>query len=515
MSELIVKIIRVIIYIRVSTKLQETKFSLGGQRDDLTKYATHQGWQIVDTIVDVDKGGKLDKPGLNKLLDAVEEDLTDIVLVVDQDRLSRLDTLEWEFLKSVLRSNRVKIAEPGTIVDLDNEDDEFMSDLKNLLAQREKKKIVRRMMRGKRRRMREGKGFGKAPLGYIFNNESKTYEVDEEWSWVIPFIDNLYLNKQLGMMSIAQELNKICKTPSGRFWNERLIQLRLKSKAFHGVMEKTFANGETITIDSIYPALRNEETYHLIQEERMKRGKQFNAYSRETDDLHLFRRTLFECGECGRKISLSQHGSKKSPSFYLKHNRSRRLKDQSVCDISINTIRIEPNVRKALFDILKGKDYANKYVTLDLHKGELKEIESSLKSIEKNMNSLELRKNRLLDLFLDGSFEKDVLVKKQDEIDESLFVLQKNHTEIKSKLTLLRSESWGYDKVFEFMQVIKDFEKELTPLEQAQTFGTLFPTGKLHKDKLVLTTNIEGAPVDFNFDINHDPFPGHASKQKG
>ncbi|PUB12584.1 recombinase family protein [Paenisporosarcina sp. OV554] len=506
---------RVIIYIRVSTKLQETKFSLEGQRDDLTRYAKDQGWKIVNTILDVDSGGKLDKPGLNKLLDDVEEGLTDIVLVVDQDRLSRLDTVEWELLKSILRSNKVKIAEPGNIVDLDNEDDEFMSDLKNLLAKREKKKIVRRMMRGKRRRMREGKGFGKAPLGYSFNKETKTYEVDEEWSWVIPFIDDLYLNKQFGMMSIAKKLNDICRTPSGRFWNERLIQLRLTSKAFHGVMEKSFANGETISIDDMYPALRNEETFNKIQTERQKRGNQFNAYSRETDDLHLFRRTLFECGECGRKIALTQHGTKKSPRFYLKHNRSRRVSDQYVCDISINTVRIEPQVRKALADMLKGKHFAEQYVTLDLHANDLIEHEKTIKSLEKKINDLEMKKGRLLDLFLDGNFDKTMLTKKQDEIDVSLKQLMNQKIELSSKIKLLQSNSWGYKKIYEYLQVVDRFEEELSPLEQAQMFGELFPTGKLFRDKLVLYTMIEGVLIDFSVPISEDPNPNHSSKNRG
>ncbi|UTW69901.1 recombinase family protein [Anaerobacillus sp. HL2] len=102
-------------------------------------------------------GGTLNKKGLNQLLDLVEDGSIDVVLVIDQDRLSRLDTVAWEYLKSTLRDNNVKIAEPGTLTDLANEDQEFISDIKNLIAKREKKAIVKRMMRGKRQRMREGK----------------------------------------------------------------------------------------------------------------------------------------------------------------------------------------------------------------------------------------------------------------------------------------------------------------------------------------------------------------------
>lgn len=124
------KVIRVAIYIRVSTKLQEDRYSLSAQTVELTRYAIQQGWEIVEVFRDVDSGTKLDKDGLKSLLDCVENGQVDIVLCIEQDRLSRLDTVKWEYLKGVLRENNVKIAEPGRISDLSNADDEFFSDLK-------------------------------------------------------------------------------------------------------------------------------------------------------------------------------------------------------------------------------------------------------------------------------------------------------------------------------------------------------------------------------------------------
>lgn len=506
---------RVIIYIRVSTKLQGTKFSLEGQRDDLTKYAKDQGWTIVDTLVDVDSGGKLDKKGLNALLDSVEDGLADIVLVVEQDRLSRLDTLEWEFLKGVLRDNKVKIAEPGVLTDLSNEDDEFVSDLKNLIAKRGKKAMVRQMMRGKRRKMREGESFGKGPFEYVYIKETKKFKIIEGWHWVIPFIDDLYLNKQFGMVSIAKKLNEISKTPTGNYWNEKLVHTRLISKAYHGIDEKTFESGETIAAKGVYEAVRTEETYNKIQIERKKRGKFYSVYTREYDRLHLFRRTLFTCGECGRKIGLLQHGTKKTPRFYLKHGRPKSAANQTVCDISINTIRIEPQVRDALKDILRGEEFASRYIALGMHEEDIQRLNKTLNSLEVKINEEELKKGRLLDLFLDGIFDKKMLEDKQDEIEKSLEALHKQKTELESKLKLLQSESWGYDMIYNFMAILDDFETLLTPLEQAQTFGGLFPTATLYYDRLTLTTMIDGAPVDFNVPIADDPYLWHKSKKRG
>lgn len=504
---------RTALYIRVSTRMQEDRYSLSAQRTELTNYANSQGWTIIKEFKDVDSGGKLDKQGLNALLDIIEEGRIDVVLCIDQDRLSRLDTIAWEYLKSTLRDNGVKIAEPGHIVDLSNEDEEFISDIKNLIAKREKKAIVRRMMRGKRQRMREGKGWGKAPIGYVFNKKNQEYEIDDKWAWVIPMIDDLYLNRQLGMKSIGDELNKISKTPSGTPWNETLVHRRLISKAFHGVMEKTFSNGETITLEGIYPELRSKETWEKIQKEREKRSEQYKATSRQRDDLHILRRTSITCGECGRKLLLAQHGTRNTPRYYLKHGRRVRMKDQSVCDISINTVRFENNITQAIREILESEETARKYIDLNQDETEIKILEKQLKANESQLSKLQGKLDNLLDLFLDSPFSKEQLTKKQLEIENEIFRIKQKSQPLKSKLELLKNESWSYDLVIEVLEAAENFEAELTPLQRAKMFGDLFPKAILYRDNLVLLSNIKGALLEVDIPIEPDPYAWHRTKK--
>lgn len=503
---------RVIIYIRVSTKLQETKFSLAAQQLELTKYANEQNWEIVATYKDVDSGGKLDKEGLNRLLDDIEDGKVDVVLVADQDRLSRLDTVEWEFLKDILRKNDVKIAEPGRITDLKNEDDEFFSDLKNLIAQREKKSVVRRMMRGKKQRMREGKGFGRPPLGYKFNKESKEYEIDSEWSWVIPLIDKLYLEKEMGMKSIADELNKISKTPSGRLWNETLVHRRLISKAFHGVMEKKFSTGEIISIENAYPPLRTKEIYELIQEERKKRGSVYKVNNRQKE-LHIFRRTEIVCGLCGRKINLEQHGTAKTPRYYLKHGRKVKISDRSKCDIVINTIRVENNAIKVLKDILTSEETANKYISFEKNEEAIKNLKQAYESLEKKVKKNEIKLDRLLELYLDGEFDRPTLIAKQDSIKSELTKQNEELSKLQNQLKIAKSQVLNYDMLYEFFGLAQQFEMELSPVEQAKIFSRIFSRAILYQDRMTLITELTGVPININIKVEDDPFTWHSTKK--
>ncbi|MEH7239530.1 recombinase family protein [Bacillus sp. JJ1562] len=514
MSEIMKVILRVIIYIRVSTKLQETKYSLSAQKEELTKYAEDQGWNIVATYRDIESGGKLEKKGMDQLLNDVEDGKTDIVLVVDQDRLSRLDVAEWEYLKSILRDNKVKIAEPGNMVDLENEDDEFISDIKNLIARREKRAIVRRMMRGKRQRMRDGKGWGIPPLGYSFNHGNKEYEIDEEWAWVIPAIDKMYLEENLGMKAIADKLNEISKTPSGNYWNETLVQRRLISKAFHGVMEKNFSNGETISIPDIYPKLRSEETWEKIQKERAKRRKVFKADQRQNENIHMLRKTYIKCGMCNRKINVANHGTKTTPKYYLKHGRKLRLKDRSVCDITINTIRIDNNIIHAVKEILMSEEMAKKYISIDIDEEEISNLKSQLKKSQKVISQMEEKLDRLLDLYLNNQFSKEKLAVKEKEIKSQLENQKKLYYQQRSKLEALEKQEWNYELLYQYLEVAESMEYELTPNERVQMIGELFPEAILYEDRIVLIAQLHvGFPFEIEVKIDKDPYLWHYTKE--
>lgn len=498
---------RVANYYRVSTKLQEDRYSLAAQKTELTSYAASQGWKIFYEFTDVDSGGKLDKPGLNALIDCAEEGKIDVVLVINQDRLSRLDTIAWEFLKGTLRDNNVKIAEPGMIVDLADEDQEFFSDLKNLIAKREKRSIVKKMMYGKRQRMREGKGWGKPPFEYYFDKKSGEYKLEDKWSWVIPFIDDLYLNKQFGMKTIMDELNKISLTPTGRKWNEHLIHTRLSTKAYHGVMEKTYSNGETISIDNIYPSLRTKETWEKLQIERAKRRDQFKANGRSRDDLHILRRTYITCGECGRKILLAQHGEKDKPRYYLKHGRNLRISDQTTCDININSVRFDNNIIKAIKEILASEEQAKKYMELDFDSKEVDLLTKNVRSNEKKISELKLKIDKLIDLYLDSPhMSKLMLSEKQSSLESELTIITEQYKSLKAKLEIIKNQTFNYEYIYELLEVAHGFETDLTPLERAQVMGQLFPKGILYREKLILQANLNGVPMDVTIPIGESPY---------
>ena len=493
---------RVALYIRVSTKLQEDKYSLNAQKTELIRYAESMKWEIVDVYQDVDSGTKLDKKGLESMLDAVEEGQIDIVLCIEQDRLSRLDTVKWEYLKGVLRDNQVKIAEPGIMTDLTNEDDEFVSDLKNLLAQRSRRDMLRKMARGKRQRTREGKVWGRQPEEYHYDPVNEVVSINEERAWIIPFIDEFFLKRKIGTTTIAKELRKRCKTAEGKEWTSNHVLEKLKRKAYHGVFERTFGNGETITKPNVYPKLRSEETYNQIQIELK------NRHNRSPAAPHFLRGIYIRCGSCEMKIGVEKtlaYGDKgqRYDIFSLRHG-NENTRDNCKYNPCINVKRIQRGFIQAVKDILTDPEKARQYIDSDFDEIELERIKNDIKRLEKQKQSTQEKTDRLLDLYLDGNWPKEKLDANRQTLDVQLSAIEDDLSERKRKRDLIQSNQINYETVVNFLSIAERFDQLLDEQEQQDLVQSLFPNATLDLDNelFILHANLpQKVTVDIKVQI--------------
>lgn len=442
-----VKLLRVAIYIRVSTKLQEDRYSLSAQTVELTRYATQQGWEIVDIFRDVDSGTKLDKDGLKALLDCVENGQVDIVLCIEQDRLSRLDTVKWEYLKGVLRENNVKIAEPGRISDLSNADDEFFSDLKNLLAQRSRRELLSKMGRGLRQYTREGNVWGKQPEEYIYDPYSKTITINQGRAWIIPLIDRLYLEEKMGLQKIATHLNSLSKTAKDKKWTAVQVRNKLRNPAYHGQLKKTFSNGETILEDNVYPPLRSTETYIKIQDMLNKRHTKIG-----TGEAHFLKSIDIRCADCGNILSIRK-GSYVDGEYkhYLRH--SNDYINPCPSQPSINTDRIREPLLSFAEKYLAGEESVKKYFDFE-EDDKLQQLEEETKKIEISIKQNKEKLDKLLGLYLSGKWTEEVLDRNKQEIENETNELSEIFESNLKKLNFLRKNQNAFNSIMSYSQLI-------------------------------------------------------------
>lgn len=496
-------VLRVAIYIRVSTRNQEDKYSLAAQEHELTEYANKQNWRIVDVFKDVDSGAKFDKKGLTALMDCVDDGLVDIVLVADQDRLSRLDTLNWEELKLVLRENNVKIAEPGLIIDLDNEDDEFRSDLYNIIARRERRLFRRRSQRGLRQYVREGGMYGRIPFEYVYDKETKEVSINKEFSWVIPFIDDLFL-QGYGLSSIATELNKISRTSNGSKWHPNTVYQRLRNVAYCGEYSVTFSNGETITNEDKYPQLRTVETFERIQH-LMETNTRLFPTSRIHH--HPLAKLHITCTICGRKISLQQGDKSQYGGYrwYLTHNHG--LADPCPFEPKYNAVRITRPLVLAVKNILLSEETAKRYLDIEFKdESQISQLELQASSLQKMMSDNNGKIDKLLDLYLDSKLTKEKYEEKTKLIENENKSLNSKLNELNTKIHLLKSEKYSYDALLDNLAVVEEhlssihrIDTEYSEKDKEDLIAALFEYALLSPADHTITfkfTTINDFPID-------------------
>jgi DNA invertase Pin-like site-specific DNA recombinase len=94
---------RVYGYLRASTKEQDANRA----KTELKNFAHKMGTQISCWFMEHESGTKLKRPELFRLLDVAEPG--DILLVEQVDRISRLNTKDWETLKNIITEKGIKV----------------------------------------------------------------------------------------------------------------------------------------------------------------------------------------------------------------------------------------------------------------------------------------------------------------------------------------------------------------------------------------------------------------------
>jgi DNA invertase Pin-like site-specific DNA recombinase len=90
-------------YLRASTKEQDAERARGA----LAAFVKEQGVKVASWYVENESGAKLDRPELFRLLEDSHEG--DVLLLEQVDRLSRLNTADWNKLRTMLKAKGVRV----------------------------------------------------------------------------------------------------------------------------------------------------------------------------------------------------------------------------------------------------------------------------------------------------------------------------------------------------------------------------------------------------------------------
>lgn len=163
---------KALIYIRVSTSKQDREgYSIPMQKERLISFCKAKGWLVVGVYVDPGfSGSSLDRPGMQGLIEAVNEKKGDVVLVYKLDRLSRSQRDVLYVLEDIFEPKGVAFVSMQESFDTSTVYGKAMLSILSAFAQMEREVITERTMMGRQGRAEKGyfHGGGTDPIGYDY-----------------------------------------------------------------------------------------------------------------------------------------------------------------------------------------------------------------------------------------------------------------------------------------------------------------------------------------------------------
>lgn len=270
------------------------------------------------------------RPELLSILKKIESPRIKAILIVEVQRLGRPDLEDIGRLSKLFRYTNTLVITPQKTFDLRNEYDREAFE-RELMRGNEYLEYTKKIMsRGRLLSVQQGNFIGnKAPYGYdkdiVMEGKKKchTLKINEAEADVVRMIFDMYVNEDLGRVTIAHRLNDLgIPTRTGALWAQDTIKDMLENEHYIGkvrwnwrktitvvedgeikkVRPKTEV-GEYLVYEGKQPAIISDE---LFQAAREKQGKNHRAKPK-TKVRNPLAGLLF-C-QCGRAMSLRTYKS--------------------------------------------------------------------------------------------------------------------------------------------------------------------------------------------------------------
>lgn len=458
----------VAIYIRVSTKKQADNYSPPEQRRTLTEYAVSRGWGIFDYYSDLgESGADSDREELDRLLVDAGKKYFSKVLLFEQDRLSRLEQLDWAYLANSLAKMNIKLVTPTSEINLDNEEDRFLADLFNLLANRELKKIRKRTSMGRKAAHKAGTYFAsESPFGTFYNRETNTWRVIPEESNVVKLMFNWYLDG-MGFKAIANRLKSLgYRTRRETEFSGNIVYRIMFNTAHTGYYEQTIV-GETLSHKIIWedghgPYITMEQFDEMKNLSTKRAGGQAEYFHEATYLLS----GLLICGECNKKLRLGTRRYKAQDSEHVYLTYLHRPYSPE-CKVRHKVPEVDTYVISELMKMAGNADYIKELMENNKKPELILPSKHDFAEIYTKREKLLNRKSKILDLFMDEDWTKEELLEKKKEIDNDLQALVNREDELNKLVKVSEGKEVNIETLAESLRMVRSIGTgELSPKEE-------------------------------------------------
>ncbi|MFA6486061.1 MAG: recombinase family protein [Candidatus Magasanikbacteria bacterium] len=467
-------------YILYCRKSSEDKgkqiLSLESQVSEMKKLAVNLGLEIIQTYTESKSAKKPDnRPLFSEMVKQIQQNKNgDLgILCWKIDRLSRnpIDsaTIQW-----LLQQGNIKIIQTIDRQYLPS-DNVVMFSVESGMANQYILDLSKNVKRGILTKLEKGGWPNLAPLGYL-NDGKGGIAIDKARAKYIEKMFTLYNEGDKSVKEIAEILFKQgFRSRAGNKYHKSKVHKILNDSFYCGIMTKNgkqyLGNHEPIITKKIFDSVQEV----LNKKANTKKQKLYFTY-----------RGVLKCDTCGCVLTATKKKGKHTY-YYCTNGKGK-------CD-QHKTYLTEDSVTKELTNVFTEITVKERLIDMcyKANKAQMGATDSyliqAIQTLETNLAKAENRKNKLLDLYLDGNLTKESYDLKLVELDNEIVQVKKDLDELKHKkslnneITLERIKS-----IFLYPITAKNMFGETKNTNQEEIIKTLLWNAQMRNKKIANLT---------------------------
>ena len=470
--------LRVTFYARVSTDMDAQLNSLENQVQYYTELIqSKRNWTFVPGYIDegISGGTTKKREDFNRMIRDAKAGLFDFIITKEISRFSRSTLDSIKYTQELLEYNVGVLFQNDNINTLDS-DSEFRLVVMAGVAQDEIRKLSERIKFGNRQAIKNGRVLGNDKL-YGYDKKGCILTINEEEAEIVRIVFDLYANHGLGTRKISQKLYEMGYTSrEGNAFNTLTIRHMLENPKYKGwycgnktqsldyrTKKKAFLDESEWVMypDPTIPAIVSEELWdrgHARYKERSRQMKE-HASGASYHNRYPYSGKIF-CGEHGttyhRRALENKSGTKEVWQCKLYRDRGKAgCTTPQVCSGELDQI-----MAQIFTEMMKDKNAIIDSLMAILQSVP-REVDYSRarQCVEEEIAAVNAKKDRLLDLNVDGAISNAEFKTRNDAFNTQLWALEAQLVTIQIEEQRQRESAMDTEKIRQVLEKELSFEE--------------------------------------------------------